>query len=82
MKKVAPARVRQCVKTRLLWLSYHLACISCVMCSAVLNQAVLIEVLAVAVRAGECVAIRNWTVRVSDGTNVRVLWLSLRHTDA
>lgn len=38
------------------------------MCSAVLNQAVLIEVLAVAVWAGEGVAIRDWTVGVSDGT--------------
>lgn len=41
-------------------ISYHLACISSVMGGAVFNQAVLVEVRAVAVRAGEGVAIRYW----------------------
>lgn len=44
------------------WISYHLACVSSMMGRAMFNQAVLIEVLAVAVWAGESEAIWHWTV--------------------
>lgn len=41
------------------WISYHLACISSMMRGAVFDQAVLIKVGAVAVWAGEGIAIRH-----------------------
>lgn len=41
--------------------THHLSCIAGVLGSAVFDQAVLVQVLAVAVRAGEGEAIRYWT---------------------
>lgn len=42
-------------------LPYHLAGVPGVLRGAVLHQAVLVQVLAAAVRAGEGVAVRHWT---------------------
>lgn len=65
---INPAEASKCVETQnydrigFVLFFYHLACISSMLSCAMFNQAILVEVLAVAVGAGEGVAIWHWTV--------------------